>query len=324
MAIKIRGFDQITAWIGGTLVACALLGMFWMISKCALQKEVTEKEQSTEKANKFLTAQESSTKIEPKGELSSDSESVAEPAIEKTNGADDRWGYIGTIAPWRWADLDPAWSLCSKGKSQSPVDISAAKTDPQQKGLRFHYRHGTTVFSLQNQTVQGKIEQGSWMDVDGERYDLNGVYFRTPGEHRVNGLPFEMEIQLIHTELSGKKLNVSVLVAIGNTHAAKNETTHAAAHDQIDRIVQALPRFAGETQSLSQWNWNDVLPAKLTYWSYRGSATIPPCQEDLAWYILTEPIRTSAKQIDPFVLLQKNNARPEQPLHGRVIARSNR
>ena len=312
MEIKIRGMDQITAWVVGFIAASAIFAILWFVSKRAFNQNLIDQAKNAEIADNVLKEQEKkSAQRSPLGEVQSEN-IKPEASVGKPNESDDRWGYTGTIAPWRWMDLDPAWSLCGKGKAQSPIDIAAAKTDNNLKGLRLHYRHGTTRFSLHNQTVQGDIETGSWMDIDGERFDLNTVSFHTPGEHLINGLPFEMEIQWSHSELSGKKVILALQVAVGKGNPV------------MDRIGEVLPRFSGDTQSLSQLNWNDLLPSKLTYWTYRGSTTTPPCHEDISWYVLTEPIHAGAKQIDKFVILQKNNARSPQALHGRTIARSNR
>ena len=38
------------------------------------------------------------------------------------------WSYSGADNPKRWGKLDPAYSACSLGRTQSPIDVTNAKT----------------------------------------------------------------------------------------------------------------------------------------------------------------------------------------------------
>jgi len=37
------------------------------------------------------------------------------------------WTYSGAENPKQWGKLDPAYSLCSLGRTQSPIDVKNAK-----------------------------------------------------------------------------------------------------------------------------------------------------------------------------------------------------
>ncbi|MEY4431675.1 MAG: hypothetical protein RLZZ533_1611, partial [Cyanobacteriota bacterium] len=65
-----------------------------------------------------------------------------------------------------------------------------------------------------------------------------------------------------------------------------------------------------------------LLPASLQYYSYAGSLTTPPCTEGVRFYILKQPVPMSAAQLAAFRALFPMNARPLQPLNGRVIKSS--
>jgi carbonic anhydrase len=64
-----------------------------------------------------------------------------------------------------------------------------------------------------------------------------------------------------------------------------------------------------------------LLPADLSYMSYPGSLTTPPCSEGLSWFMLRTPAEWSTEQIDAFRALPNMDPsnRPLQPLHGRVV-----
>jgi carbonic anhydrase len=53
-----------------------------------------------------------------------------------------------------------------------------------------------------------------------------------------------------------------------------------------------------------------------------GSLTTPPCSEDVTWFVLKHPVSVSATEIEQFSKLYRNDARPTQPLYGRVVLES--
>lgn len=313
MDVKIKGLDQISAWVAGLLVSLGLLTIFWYGSQYYVNR-AQEKKQSEIEA--VLQDIQSMNKEEQKEHLTvNKSPAHVESAQNKEkppSSTFQNYGYTGNLAPWYWGNLNESWRLCESGQSQSPIDLSGARLDDRLKALKFFYRHGITSLFLTHQTVTGTIERGSYLEWDGERFDLSQVFFRTPSEHRVNSLPFEMEIQLEHTAVDGRKIMVSVLLTPG----APNELT--------DRISQKIPSTPQDSHDVEQLKWDDVFPHKKTYWTYLGSATVPPCHEGVRWIVFTQDSSTSKATIDRFVLRQKSNARPIFNVGKRSVTRSNR
>jgi carbonic anhydrase len=64
---------------------------------------------------------------------------------------------------------------------------------------------------------------------------------------------------------------------------------------------------------------NTLLPATRNYYTYMGSLTTPPCSEGVLWLVMKQPVQVSQEQINIFSRLYKNNARPIQPVAGRLI-----
>lgn len=313
MALAIKGFDQVTAWIGGVVLAGGIIGLLFFVGKTADRQQEERKEERAKEAEELLAEKSSAprTQTESANDHAQDKH-AKDKSQEPSHKEASVFSYTGASAPWRWSDMKEAWKLCGSGKKQSPVDISGAKINPKLKALKFNYQHGVTALSLTNQTVQGEVEFGSWLDIDGDRYDLKTISVHTPSEHRVNGLPYEMEIQFHHKELSGKIANVAVLITAGKSNPA------------ILRLVKALPRYEGENGSLKRYIWSDILPAHRTYWQYEGSETTPPCTEGVEWIVLTNTTAAASREIDALANLQKNNSRPTQELGRRIIRRSNR
>lgn len=318
MGLKIKGLDQITAWIGGIVIASIIVGITIYIGRSIDSRRELRKVQLAKEAESILAAtmarqQLSSAKKAETEENLDTHESESTGDRPRSQVATIPYGYTGPQAPWRWSDIQEDWKICGTGKKQSPIDISGAKMDAKLKALKFNYQHGTTKLFLANQTLQGSVEFGSWLDIDGDRYDLKHVTFHTPSEHRVNGLPYEMEIQFHHQELSGKRAAVAVLIAAGSSNSS------------LSRMEEKLPRYEGEESVLDRFQWTDIiLSKKRTYWQYTGSLTTPPCTEGINWIVLTETTPATTKEIDKISALQKNNARPTQELHGRPVHRSNR
>jgi carbonic anhydrase len=53
-----------------------------------------------------------------------------------------------------------------------------------------------------------------------------------------------------------------------------------------------------------------------------GSLTTPPCQENVLWMVMKEPLQASPAQMALFSRLYPLNARPTQPSNGRIIKES--
>ena len=84
-----------------------------------------------------------------------------------------------------------------------------------------------------------------------------------------------------------------------------------------------LPTNKGGSVKVSLPSLAGLLPSSLAYYTYSGSLTTPPCTEGVQFFILKEPVTISTKQLETFVKLYPINARPVQPLNGRVIKSSN-
>jgi carbonic anhydrase len=69
-------------------------------------------------------------------------------------------------------------------------------------------------------------------------------------------------------------------------------------------------------------NAADLLPPNTAYCTYAGSLTTPPCSEGVTWFVLKTPMDVSPEQIHTFADIYLDNARPIQPIDGRVVKES--
>jgi carbonic anhydrase len=314
MAGRLRGLDQISAWFGGILAAAGVMAVVWYGSKFYVNKveekraaEITATIAEIDKTNQELT-----DRVTEPGKTGPKEHGTPHGSPQKAQTPLQNYGYTGSLAPWYWANLHEKWSQCGATSGQSPIDLSGARLDERLKSLKFYYQHGITSVSFEHQTVTGQIERGSYLEWEGERFDLEKVFVRTPSEHRANSLPFEMEVQLEHSSIDEKKVMVAILFSPGK------------GNDLLERLAQNIPTIPGDSREIERANWADLLPKKKTYWTYVGSSTIPPCEQGVRWIVFTDDASASKSVIDHFVLKQKANARPVFNLGKRSLTRSNR
>jgi len=61
-------------------------------------------------------------------------------------------------------------------------------------------------------------------------------------------------------------------------------------------------------------------PRSIQIVTFSGSLTTPPCRANVKWLVLKRPV--SSAEIERFSFVYRNDARPTQPLNGRVLLES--
>lgn len=223
-----------------------------------------------------------------------------------------KWGYEGALAPAYWADLSPAFSQCRKGRAQSPIDIDETGANPKLLPIRFFYHDSPLALRHTGLAVEGDMPAGNYVEVDGERYNLLSLRFKTPSEHKVAGAPYDMELQLLHANAEGHQLYISAFYEEG------------APHRPLNALWAHLPEEVGRDGDPVSLNPETLLPSRRVYFRYTGSLTTPPCTENVKWYVLAQASDVSSKQVDQLSRLILRNVRPTVPLNGRKVLRSTR
>lgn len=221
------------------------------------------------------------------------------------------WGYEGEEGPAHWGDLSEKFIACKEGKSQSPIDISnTVKTSL--KEIEFHYKKSPLRVINNGHSIQVNYEKGSYVKINGKKYNLLQFHFHSPSEHTVNGKAYPMEAHFVHKSDEGKIAVIGIFMQKGK----KN--------DLIQSIWDYIPHKVGKEKSVKGvWiSGKDLLPSKRAYYKYSGSFTTPPCTEGVDWNVMVNPVEVSQEQIKKFQSFYKMNARPVQPLHGRKIKES--
>ncbi len=219
------------------------------------------------------------------------------------------WGYAGEAGPQHWGTLSPDYAACADGTKQSPIDI-AGPSEGEVPTLATEYTPSKVTILNNGHSIQVNYDAGSALVVDGERYDLLQFHFHSPSEHTVDGNSYAMEMHLVHRNAAKGELAVlGVLIERGEENKA------------LASVWANLPltKAAPKTIEGATVNILDALPADRSIYTYAGSLTTPPCTEGVHWFLLTTPITMSGEQIAAFQKAFRGNARPVQPLHGRVV-----
>ena len=216
------------------------------------------------------------------------------------------WSYGGEDGPKHWGDLDHAFAACSTGQQQSPVDLRGS-TSAEIDDVKTFWQPQKLDILNNGHTIQVNTQAGSFMVLDGRRFDLLQFHFHHPSEHKVHGQQFPMEVHFVHKSAEGDLGVLGVFLAEGE----ENPT--------ISTIWNNVAVRGGSRRGETFIEPNSLLPQERSYFRYAGSLTTPPCSEVVNWAVMSQPITVSRRQIDAFANLYPMNARPVQSLNRRFI-----
>ncbi|XP_061164247.1 carbonic anhydrase-related protein 10-like [Saccostrea echinata] len=257
----------------------------------------------------------------------------------------DWWMYSGFSGPSNWR-INKDWILCSEGKLQSPINISAETLlfDPGLKdilvtgnrimGNLTNLGNDVTFFVRGARSVT--ISLGPLPYV----YKLSQIKFhfgRKDGmgtEHTIDGKRFDAEVHLMaynsdlfHNYTAAER-SPRGLAIISLFIKANRDTTHT----EINKITSALSKiqFRGNTTLIEELSIQSILPENLQYMTYEGSVTQPGCYETVTWILLNRPIFMGEHQLNALRTLRRDtpenpqafmfdNVRPVQSLHRRTV-----
>ena len=205
------------------------------------------------------------------------------------------WTYEGEKGPRFWGKLDPIFSVCDKGRNQSPIDI--AKTSPATlpklrsdfspaKLQIVHHEHIADEIN-NGHTIQINYTEGDTLTIGDTNYELIQFHFHAPSEHTVHGKHYPMEVHFVHKSPSGALAVVGVFIEQGAHNKA------------FDPIWANLPTQKGVESHFEHVSVDvdSLLPHSHQSYRYDGSLTTPPCSEVVKWIVMKSPIQLSKEQI---------------------------
>jgi carbonic anhydrase len=233
-------------------------------------------------------------------------------ALAQEHAAGHAWTYEGAEGPTHWGDLKTDYATCKVGKQQSPIDIKGAQkaTLP---AIQFDYKPAALHIIDNGHTIQVNYPEGSSITVGGKQYKLQQFHFHHPSEEAIAGKHQDMVAHLVHADAQGNLAVVAVLLSPGT------------ANDLVNQLWKNIPKEKEKESAPAnvQINVSNLLPSDRGYYTFTGSLTTPPCSENVKWFVLKSPTTLSNAEIAQFGKVYPHNARPTQPLNGRVIQESN-
>jgi carbonic anhydrase len=218
------------------------------------------------------------------------------------------WSYQGSNGPAHWAELDMAYKKCKFGLQQSPVNIETAKVEKAAlKPTVFAYKRVPVEVVNEGHSIQVNVPAGSKVTIDGEKYELFEFHFHTPSEEQIDGKPYPLVVHLVHKDKYENLTFIAVLFKEGKENAG------------LKPVFSSLPARVGAKIKLPALDLAAMLPAERSFYEFIGSLSTPPCNENVLWRVFKTPAEVSPSQLAAFKKLYKMNARPVQPLNGRVV-----
>ncbi|XP_011075358.1 alpha carbonic anhydrase 7 [Sesamum indicum] len=219
-----------------------------------------------------------------------------------------------TDGPQNWGNLNPNWTLCGTGKSQSPINILDYKVKLNRTlgDLNINYRPAEALIRNAGYEIEVKwTGDAGGVIINGDEFKLQEVHWHTPAEHTVNGIRFNMELHIVHVNSGGDIAVVGILYKLG------------PADPFLAQFLPYLPSASEEGFPLGIVDPSSVKIPGREYYRYNGSLTTPPCSENVTWTIFKRVKTVSIEQVhalkDAIDDENTGNARPIQPLNGRTV-----
>ncbi|XP_064482123.1 carbonic anhydrase-related protein 10-like [Ornithodoros turicata] len=261
---------------------------------------------------------------------------------------DDWWTYEGISGPDFWGRLNPAWSLCSTGRRQSPINIDPQQLlfDPSLKPLSLNkhrvngvvYNTGQSVvfrLDLAGDPLGVNISQGP-LSYQYRVYEVHLHFGRTDdrgSEHSVSGFAFPAELQIfgyncdLYSNVSEARQRAQGIVALA-VIIKVSDTANLELRLLTSQLLQI--GYKGSHVPVQSLSIRELLPDTDAYMTYEGSMTTPGCDETVTWLVMNRPLYMTRQQLFATRKLMQgdtfhpkaplgNNFRPTQPLHGRVV-----
>ena len=223
-------------------------------------------------------------------------------------GGNAAWGYTGLEGPEYWWELDATYLLCSEGKNQSPVNLTAM-IESVLPPIAINYQSGGNEILNNGHTIQVNYNPGSAITVNEHEFELKQFHFHAPSENTIEGHSYPMEVHFVHADKDGNLAVIAVMFKAGEKNA------------ELEKAWAHMPEKAGEKVALPKSvDANILLPHDYDYYRFNGSLTTPPCSEGVWWLVMKYFDTASKEQIDRFVhTMHHPNNRPVQPANARSI-----
>ncbi|GKZ22897.1 hypothetical protein AbraIFM66951_005021 [Aspergillus brasiliensis] len=219
------------------------------------------------------------------------------------------FNYTATGGPLNWYGLDEdANSACAMGKHQSPIVIDTQGIDYVTPGsLYFNIpKAGPSKLENLGSGLEVVLTNGS-LTAGNKTYSLAQFHFHTPSEHRVNNEYYPMEVHFVFQ--NSHKENAVVGFFFQLSELGYSVPLFDSIFDRVSEIEEP-----GAFIMTGQMDFSGLAEHLQSHgiYQYTGSLTTPPCSEEVAWYISTQPLPLNVQGYNKVKKVLKYNARYTQ------------
>ncbi len=234
------------------------------------------------------------------------------------------------IGPLHWGTVTPPYATCGDsrtgevGMKQSPIDIAPANVVPADFFAPL-FKYKPTPLKIENtgHYIEVPYDPNSNLDVGSQPtdvYQLSQFHFHAPSEHTINGVRYDAELHLVHTNAIGETAVVGVLLK-----------SSVAGLPVFDTIMALAPTSPGEVELSQEVNVLDLLPSHKGFYRYEGSLTTPACSESVQWFLMQDAVPITPAALAKLHSLisffpnyngYPNNNRPVADQNGRTVLKS--
>jgi carbonic anhydrase len=197
------------------------------------------------------------------------------------------------------------------GNAQSPIDINTGNTiiSDDLPVPDIHYQPFDLKIVDNGHTIQVNApDNNNYIRYNEVRYDWVQLHFHHHSEHQLNMEHTDIELRCVHRDSTGNLLVLTFMIEEGIESQFLNDIFN---NIPTEKKVEITPGI--------QIDLNEIIPDNLSYYTYYGSLTTPPCSASVQFIVLKEPLGASTEQINKFASVYSDNSRPIQPLNNRFI-----
>ena len=246
-----------------------------------------------------------------------DKEGEKTKVAKQDANAAPHWTYEkkGPAGPGNWGQLNEQFSQCEKGREQSPIDLKGAVTKASAPQITWHYNQVAVNVQNNGHTIVSNMPNDqNHIVIDGEKYTLAQFHFHNPSEHKIGGIPSDMEVHFVHKNDKGQLAVIGVMI---NEKAGSENPFFKPLWATLPREAQA------KSETNPSINLAKLMPTHRDYFHYAGSLTTPPCSQGVRWFVMKEPVTMNGSQIELYSgIFGGSTNRPVQPAFGREIIQS--
>ncbi|KAH8176275.1 eukaryotic-type carbonic anhydrase domain-containing protein [Sarocladium implicatum] len=200
------------------------------------------------------------------------------------------FGYTNLQGPLAWHSLATENELCAKGKTQSPISVTADNSSPVEGStLNFDITNFPDGAELENLGTTLEVAANGTISLNDKTYSLAQFHFHTPSEHRIDDEYYPMEVHFVFQDDADNLAVVGVMVEV-----AAMEVPSPFIASVFANLEKATERgAAAETAPIDFTALKEHI-ASTNVWQYQGSLTTPSCDEGVAWNVVERPVFVSS------------------------------